>query len=377
MYLPNWSIYSRFSNVANYDFSGVDIINYAFFNVDASGNVLTLDEWADYGWGNGGLIRILTHDIKAKYPNVKVVVSIGGWSCSQYFSDVAASASARKRFANNILDIITTNGFDGVDLDWEYPGGGGLDGNHARADDAKNFLAMLKDIRSVIGDNYLLTIANSANASIYGEYLVDISKTVNWVGVMTYDMAGAWNPYSGFNSPLYIDKEKDKNGQTSISDVVNDYLNMGVSPSKIVIGGAFYGRAWMVTSDENNGAYQLCQQNSWGTPGTACSAIVGDAYDVTWAPTAVWAYYSLRKQGLLKSSTTPNSPWVRKYHELEVCPSLYNYNTHVFIGYDDPKSLKEKTKFARNKGLAGIMVWEISEDYERELLSAMSEGWNE
>jgi len=377
MYLTNWSIYSRFTNVANYDFSGVDVINYAFFNVDASGNVLTLDEWADYGWGNGGLIRILTHDIKAKYPNIKVVVSIGGWSCSQYFSDVAANANARKRFANNILNIITTNGFDGVDLDWEYPGGGGLDGNHSRPDDAKNFLAMLQDIRSVIGDDLLLTIANSANASIYGEYLVDISNTVDWVGVMTYDMAGAWNAYSGFNSPLNIDKEKDKNGQTSISDVVDDYLSKGVSPSKLVIGGAFYGRSWMVTSDENNGAYQLCQQSAWGVPGGACNAIVGDAYDVSWAPTGVWAYYSLRKQGLLKSAYNANSPWVRKYHEYEVCPSLYNYNTHVFIGYDDPKSLKEKTKFARTKGLAGIMVWEISEDYERELLAAMAEGWNE
>jgi len=377
MYLTNWSIYSRFTNVANYDFSGVDVINYAFFNVDAGGNVLTLDEWADYGWGNGGLIRILTHDIKAKYPNIRVVVSIGGWSCSQYFSDVAATANARKNFANNILNIIKTNGFDGVDLDWEYPGGGGLDGNHVRADDAKNFLLMLKEIRNVIGDNYLLTIANSANASIYGEYLIDISKTVDWVGVMTYDMAGAWNAYSGFNSPLYIDKEKDKNGQTSISDVVEDYLNKGVDPSKLVIGGAFYGRSWMVTSDENNGAYQLCQQTSWGIQGGVCNAIVGDAYDVSWAPTGVWAYYSLRKQGLLKSSTTANSPWVRKYHELEVCPSLYNYNTKVFIGYDDPKSLKEKTKYARSQGLAGIMVWEISEDYERELLNAMSEGWNQ
>ncbi|KAL6602257.1 glycoside hydrolase superfamily [Neocallimastix sp. 'constans'] len=376
MYLTNWSIYSRFTNVANYDFSGVDVINYAFFNVDSGGNVLTLDEWADYGWGNGGLIRILTHDIKAKYPNIKVVVSIGGWSCSQYFSDVAASANARKNFARNILNVITTNGFDGVDLDWEYPGGGGLDGNHVRADDAKNFLLMLKDIRNVIGNNYLLTIANSANASIYGEYLIDISKTVDWVGVMTYDMAGAWNAYSGFNSPLYIDKQKDKNGQTSISDVVEDYISKGVEPSQIVIGGAFYGRSWMVTSDENNGAYQLCQQTSWGVQGGVCNAIVGDAFDVSWAPTGVWAYYSLRKQGLLSSSTTANSPWIRKYHELEVCPSIYNYNTKVFIGYDDPKSLKEKTKFARNKGLAGIMVWEISEDYERELLNAMNEGWN-
>jgi len=376
MYLTNWSIYSRFTNVANYDFSGVDVINYAFFNVDAGGNVLTLDEWADYGWGNGGLIRILTHDIKAKYPNIKVVVSIGGWSCSQYFSDVAASATARKNFAKNILNIINTNGFDGVDLDWEYPGGGGLDGNHARADDAKNFLLMLRDIRSVIGNDNLLTIANSANASIYGEYLVDISKTVDWVGVMTYDMAGAWNAYSGFNSPLYIDKTKDKNGQTSISDVVQDYISKGVDPSRIVIGGAFYGRSWMVTSDENNGAYQLCQQTSWGVQGGICNAIVGDAFDVAWAPTGVWAYYSLRKQGLLSSSTSAKSPWIRKYHELEVCPSLYNYNTKVFIGYDDPKSLKEKTQYARNNGLAGIMVWEISEDYERELLDAMKEGWN-
>lgn len=375
MYLTNWSIYSRFTNVATYDFSGVDVINYSFFNVDSSGNVLTLDEWADYGWGNGGLIRILTHDIKAKYPNIKVVVSIGGWSCSQYFSDVAASAKARKNFANNILNIIQTNGFDGVDLDWEYPGGGGLDGNHARDDDAKNFLDMLKDIRSVIGDNYLLTIANSSNASIYGEYLTDISKTVNWIGIMTYDMVGAWNAYSGFNSPLYIDKEKDKNNQTSISDVVDDYLSRGVDASKLVIGGAFYGRSWMVTSDNNNGAYQLCQQSAWGAPGAPCNAIVGDAFDVSWAPTGVWAYYSLRKQGLLSSATNANSPWVRKYHELEVCPSLYNYNTKVFIGYDDPKSLKEKTRFARQKGLAGIMVWEISEDYDRELLSAMGEAW--
>jgi len=376
MYLTNWSIYSRFTNVANYDFSGVDVINYAFFNVDAGGNVLTLDEWADYGWGNGGLIRILTHDIKAKYPNIKVVVSIGGWSCSQYFSDVAANANARKNFAKNILNVITTNGFDGVDLDWEYPGGGGLDGNHVRADDAKNFLLMLKEIRKVIGNKYLLTIANSANASIYGEYLIDISKTVNWVGVMSYDMAGAWNAYSGFNSPLYIDKNKDKNGQNCISDVVKDYISKGVEPNKLVIGGAFYGRSWMVTSDEDNGAYQLCQQTTWGVQGGVCNAIVGDSYDITWAPTGVWAYYSLRKQGLLSSPTTAKSPWIRKYHELEVCPSLYNRNTKVFIGYDDPKSLKEKTKYARKNGLAGIMVWEISEDYERELLDAMKEGWN-
>src|SRR5699024_5327543 len=104
--------------------------------------------------------------LKEENPNLSTLLSVGGWSCTHKFSDLAADPEARETFAQSAVDIIHTYGFDGIDVDWEYPVGGGLEGNDVSDADKHNMTLLLKDIREALdeageedGEHYLLTIA--------------------------------------------------------------------------------------------------------------------------------------------------------------------------------------------------------------------------
>ncbi|KAJ3002160.1 UNVERIFIED_CONTAM: hypothetical protein HDU68_006419, partial [Siphonaria sp. JEL0065] len=289
----------------------------------------------------------------------------------------------------------------------EYPGGGGVTCNSASPDDAKNFAILLAALRTELGPRRSISIAVSAETDHYisggVNYIPQYVKYVNYISVMTYDFYGSWVPNSDFNSPLDLPKASDPqqpaannvgyngHGITQMSAMRN-WLAAGAPATQLTNGLAFYGRSWSVQSSANNGLYQLC---TGSVNGGSCAGVVGDYLDAqSWCDpcgscynSGVWMYNNLRGQANsngqqtsapLANKDTASNGWTRKYFDFAASPTLYtsNYlNRPTFISYDDPQSIQVKAAWAKAQGFGGTMIWEISQDYNNEMINAVYAGW--
>ncbi|KAJ3099950.1 hypothetical protein HK100_004804, partial [Physocladia obscura] len=178
--------------------------------------------------------------------------------------------------------------------------------------------------------------------------------------------------------------------------VINEWVNAGVPLSQLTNGLAFYGRSWQVQSSTNNGLYQECIGS---VNGAACPGIIGDFLDAaiytdvcgTQYHSGVWMYMNLRGATnlptgtvqtdvpLSASPTTAGNGWTREFFDFAQTPTLYTANylgEPTFISYDDPVSIQAKAAYAKASGLGGTMIWELSQDYNGELVAAALAGWN-
>ncbi|ORY44142.1 glycoside hydrolase [Rhizoclosmatium globosum] len=333
------------------------------------------------------------------YPNLKTIVSIGGWSGSRGFSAIAASASITQTFVKNVHAFLDSEGFDGVDLDWEYPGGGGITCNTVSDSDATNMVNLVAALRAELGPDRSISLAVSAEVSHYVDKVTkvqqipNIMKYVSYVQIMSYDFYGSWDAYSDFVSPSDPTQPASNNvgysQSLSQAVAVNEWVAAGASKSQLTNGLAFYGRSWSVQSNTNNGLYQLC---TGSVNGAACPGVVGDYLDVTqWCDpcnvcynSGVWMYLNMRGAGsqtaapLASGPTTASNGWSRQYFDFAQSPTLYTASYRgqsSFISYDDPVSIQAKAAFAKSAGLGGTMIWELSQDYNKELTNAARAGW--
>ncbi|ORX84086.1 hypothetical protein BCR32DRAFT_291580 [Anaeromyces robustus] len=341
IYLPNYNLGS--SNILDFDFTNIDVVNYSFFRLNDNGEPYSTYNSVDF---KNKAIYYLNNDIKKKYPKLRTVLSFGGGSGSGNFGSVLNTDAKIKTVAKNIKNIINELKFDGVDIDWEFPN---------NETEIKNLLTLLKKLRSYLGNNKILTISASASPSKYQGYSNKFVKYVNWFNIMTYNYAGSWHEYTGYNSPLYS-PSKDLNGQKSCHETTSIYINEGVPASRLVIGGAFYGREWKVNSSTNNGYNQVGTTNGCGAPGYTNGS---------------WSYKALREQNILSSPKVATSPWIRTWHSDVKSPTLFNPNTNRYISYDDTDSMCERAAYVKKNKFAGVMVWEVGLDYKRELLNRL------
>lgn len=399
-YYPSWGAYARNYQVYDIDASKVTHINYAFADIcwngihgnpdptgpnpqtwscqDESGTInvpngtiVMGDPWIDAQKSNPGdtwdetLKGNFKQLIKLKQanPNLKTIISVGGWSWSNRFSDVAASAATRETFADSAVNFLRKYQFDGVDLDWEYPVGGGLSGNSYRPDDKHNYTLLLQKIREKLdaagaadGKHYFLTIASGAGPSfIQNTELSAIAQTVDWINIMTYDMNGGWQTISGHNAPLYYDPAAGNAGLPNASTFNDDaaitaYLGAGVPANKLVMGMPFYGRGWSGCAAAGNGQYQSCS-------GTASAG--------TWE-NGVFDFSDLEANYINKNG------YARYWNDVAKVPYLYNPSNQMFITYDDSESIGYKTSYLKSHGLAGAMFWEFSGDRNKTLLNKLA-----
>lgn len=358
-YYAAWTVYRDF-NVADIPAEQLTHLNYAFANISEDGEIVPGDPWADVempdpndktGAALQGNFRQLLL-LKEAYPHLQTMISVGGWSWSERFSDVALTAESRAKFARSAVDFITRYGFDGVDLDWEYPTGGGDPGNVERPEDPENFILLLEEVRAQLdaqgatdGRHYLLTSAVGAGRSAYEP--LDWSRIhplLDFINVMTYDMAGPWSGVTGFNAPLYDSAENPPEG-ASADTALTDLIALGVPRDKLVMGVPFYGRGWANVPDHNNGLHQPFSGLPAGTREQG-------SYD----------YADLAANYITEAT--------RHWHETAMVPWLYDPATRVMISYDDPQSLSAKAAYVREHGLGGIMIWELSTD-DGSLLAAI------
>ena len=335
--------------VANIPAGQLTHVLYAFAAVSAQGECVAEDPAQDVP-----NFQALAQ-LKQADPALQVLISVGGWSGSGRFSDVAATAAARAHFADSCAAFLKAHGFDGLDVDWEFPVSGGLPANHYRPDDSQNFTALLAELRRALdaqgqadGRHYALTIAAPAGPSEYGHLeLAVIHPYLDWINLMTYDFYTAASPTTNFNGALFAspaDPAPARARTHNADAAVQAYLAAGVPARKLVLGAALYGRGWQGVPAANDGLYQPDSGPAHGT----------------YADDGVFSYPDLVDH-YLPTYTRHFQPDARE-------PWLYNPATGIFITYEDPESMGLKADYALAHDLGGMMFWELSLDDEQHAL---------
>jgi chitinase len=371
-YFVEWGVYQRNYHVKDVPADRLTHLNYAFAKI-ADGECALYDAFAAVDkaypgdkWDQGALRGSFNQlrQLKKKHPHLKTLISVGGWTLSGPFSDVALTAESRAKFARSCVRFLLKYGFDGIDIDWEYPCGGGLPGNRTRPEDKQNYTRLLAALRRELdaqekadGRHYLLTIAAPAGpANIANLEPAGIAAQVDWINLMTYDFHGAWEFVTNFNAPLFAaagDPSPDEavRRRCNVDAAVQAYLKAGVPADRLVVGVPFYGRGWGGVGKGNNGLYQKAAPN----PPRG-----------TWEA-GVFDYKDLAANYLPKHR--------RHWHAEAQVPWLYDPDGGLFISYDDPESLRLKARYVRDHHLGGVMFWELSaDDGQSSLLGALHDG---
>ncbi|MDT7829886.1 glycoside hydrolase family 18 protein [Pricia sp. S334] len=297
---------------------------------------------------------------KKRNPDLKVMIACGGWGADG-FSDMALTAQSREKFIESASKFIKEYRLDGMDMDWEYPGISGA-GTKARKEDTQNFTALMKGLREML-DRFetpkLLTFASAGWKRYYDHVeMEEVMKYADYTNVMTYDQVSGVSIYTGHHTPLGEIRSKDiegtpfhtyldslyQSGATtdphprSAQKIVDFLIKEGVAPKQIVIGSAFYGRVWQGVRPENNGLYQK-----------------SGGIHIGWMP-----YHQIRK------SYEPDPDFERYWDDVAKAPYMYNAADSLMISYDDTVSVSKKTEYVKEKGLGGIMFWELGNDTKEE-----------
>jgi chitinase len=322
----------------NYAFGKIGPDNRLTFNHTAAVEGVYPGDCTEPGCPHGLFHQITL--LKRKQPHLKFIMSVGGWTDSAPFYDMAATDAGRQTFARSCADFLKMYPqFDGVDIDWEHPVIGGLQPGQPR--DAHNYVLLLAAIRSAIGPGRLLTVAVPASArGIEPLEYAEMAPLLDWVSVMTYDFH-AGGRRAGFNSALY-NHDDPSNPKSNTHDAVQAILAKGVPRSKLVAGVPFYGRGW--------GGVE--SSDVWSS-GTGTIQVGG---------------FRTIAASFLK---TPG--FVRYWDDVAKVPWLYNAERKEWITYEDPQSMRIKGEYIAAQKLGGAMFWELSND-DGALLDALREG---
>lgn len=306
-----------------------DVI-YAFATVTAAGDCVSINAKDD------GINFPQLAALKAEYAQLSVLISIGGASHSTNFAAVAGDPGLLAQFVQSSVQFMIQNAFDGIDIDWEFPGSA----------DSSNFAALLQGLRNQLdsqgaadGRHYLLTMAAPAGAkNIANLQLQQIYPLLDWINLETYDFATAHSAATNFNAPLFTSK-----GDHNVDAAVKSYLGEGVPADKIALGVRFAGTGWQGVGSTNNGLYQPDSGPAPGTWDTAGSA-----------PSGSFGYQDIEDNYL--------PTYTRSWDKEAQVPWLYDADTGILISYEDPESLTAKVNYAMSNGLGGVMIWELGSD---------------
>ena len=348
-YFAEWGVYGRDYHVGDIPAAQLTHVMYAFSNPTADGTCEVYDPWASLEL-NGGSLYLL-EDLKTTHPHLKTLISLGGWTLSTHFSAIAADPVKRSNFVDSCVDFMLTYGFDGIDVDWEYPVGGGLE--TGIPEDKENYTLLLSEFRTKLDQlnpDYLLTIAAPAGATTVPNMdLPHLADHLDWINIMTYDFHGPWESSTNHHAPLYSNStQPDAN---NVDTAVQTYLDSGVPAEKLILGVPFYGKTWSGVSG-GDGLFQAATDTGPGNyeDGTMDYHHIVDNY-------------------------LNNSAYTRYWDDEAMVPYIHSESEGVFITYDDPESMQLKVDFILDKGLGGAMFWELSGDTStQELGSILANG---
>ena len=318
--------------------SKLTVINYAFVNVKNNRAFLTNLKTDTINF------RYLL-SLKKANPDLKVVISIGGWGWSRNFSDAVLSDTSRQAFVASAITLVRKYNLDGIDIDWEYPGMKGA-GNIYRDSDKQNYTLMFRDLRHGLdsvahetGKKMLLSAAvGGFKTFLLHTEMGKVAQYLNYVNLMTYDYSHG-DSAAIHHTNLFASKQYSSNEYAE--SAVTDFEAAGVPASKLVMGIAFYGHSFKVIDNDQNGL----------------------GVKVVGGRIQIGGGYTYIKDSLI------NQKGFNYYKDKNAkAPYLYNADTKQFISFDDEWSVKNKCKYVRKNDMAGVMFWEYSSDKKEYLL---------
>ncbi len=291
-------------------------------------------------------------ELKLQKPELNILISLGGWTWSKNFSDAVLTDSSTRNFANSCIAILAKYNLDGVDIDWEYPGLRG-DNNKFRPEDKEHYTLLFKYLREGLDGlskstqrKYLVTTAVGASQSYIDHTEMNkVQLYADYINLMSYDYKGGNDTLSGHHTNLYT--SPDDISQESADKSMRAFIAAGVPSEKLVMGIAFYGKAWQMQSDDNNGLFRKPEKFVRGG---------GFTY--------------------LKDSLIGKTGYVRYWDDKAGAPYLFNKEKKIFITYDDEKSVKDKCKYVKDHDLGGVMFWEYNSDKKEYLLKTIADKFN-
>jgi chitinase len=361
-YFASWDVKSKGTRIAELPAKDLTHIYYAFAKIDSDGRVVLSDPCVDIGTcvspaigEPGGNFAALAR-LKALNPHLKLAISIGGWTDSGRFSDAAFNELSRRVFARTAIDVFIRQRpglFDGIDIDWEFPVEGGLDGNVERPADKQNFTFLLRELRRQLDEqgatdkkHYELTIAASARLGEIANVEVSlIEPLLDFINVMTYDYHEAPG-LTNFNAPLY-EAKGDVSPGLNVDQTMTAFLDEGVRPAKLLVGIPFYGHAYGSVENVNHGLFQ----NGTDKPPD------WKEHDGDW--------------NVLAKTRLTNSRYVKYWESSARVPFMYDSTSGTWVSYDDPRSVGEKVQYVREHRLGGVVIWELGGD-DGSLMRAIS-----
>jgi chitinase len=259
------------------------------------------------------------------------MLSIGGWTWSTNFPAAAASESTRSTFAKSAVTIMKDWGFDGIDVDWEYP---------ADTTEAANMVLLLQAVRDELdsysaehanGYHFQLSIAAPAGPSNYELLkLKELGELLDHINLMAYDFAGSFSDFTGHQANLYANPDNPNSTPFSTDAAVKGYLDAGVPAEKLVLGMPIYGRGYTGT-DGLGQTFTGVGQGTWEA--------------------GVWDYNALPKPGASI-----------EYDDVAHATYSWDPSTKELISFDTPDMITEKVDYLKGLGLGGSMFWEASAD---------------
>lgn len=348
VYFANWSIYERKHFPIDIDFNVVDHVYYAFLLIDEStGNVDFLDTWADLEIPLPspldpqrkvrGLVQQF-QELKKLHKHLTISFSIGGWGTLTSFEKIVLKRSLYENFINSCCNLVEKYGFDGIDIDWEYP-----QSTHHN----KMFCQMLTELNMCLSDlnqkTYLSIAAPAGFDNIDKLQVAEIDEMIDYWNIMCYDFTGfSWSSKIGFHCNLFGNNgDNDLNGD----DVIKQYIRRGATAHKLVLGIPLYGRKFEGVE----------------TP------MIGESFDKS----------KVKDEGILEYKTIIKT--FKNEHEhfdyRKVGVSRYDPESKVFITFDNPHSVKVKAQYIKLHGLGGGMFWDTAGDCsqpEKSVIQAFS-----
>ncbi len=381
-YFTQWGIYGRDFQLAKVQQSGAAAglthLNYAFGPVTAAGVCESADSWADWGVPFSDALSVdgvadvagqpiagnlnQLAELKKKNPKLRVLISLGGWTGSATFSDAALTDASRKKLVSSCVDLwikgnlpglsagVAAGIFDGVDLDWEWPGSDGNVGNVIRPEVLRNFTLLTAEFRKQLDalgrknrKHYDLTaFLPTAPAKIDAGFEAKIFKYLDFGTVQGYDFHGSWESRANQQSALRVPAGAPDNPDFSIEGTIDAWRDRGAPGSKLVLGIPYYGQGWTGITAGGNGLFAPA---TGGAPGKF--AVGTEDYKTL---------KNLPAQGF-------------KLHRDWRSGHSWLFDGTTFWTYDDPAQILQKTAYIRAEGLGGAMMWSLDGDDENATLT--------
>ncbi len=331
LYFANWSIYTKKHQLEDIDFSLVTHLFYAFVDIDPhSGKLKLSDPWADIqipvpSTGSTGNLQHL-YKLKQQHRHLKTAFSIGGWSYRSHFSAGVSTDKKIDNFVQSAIYFLKEYGFDGIDLDWEYPSNAAEQKQYIKlAQKLKLALQQVEKEKNLVPESLILTAAIPALP--YSLRWIDLKlmdKYISFWNLMTYDFSGSWSEKAQYHSNLHPYQGGEWSASQGVQLLTSSEYKIDLA--KIILGMPLYARRF-----EGTGGLNSPFSGVGGTEGIVdYKVLLGDQ--------------SVNDQFDSRAGTGYS----------------YNSQTRTFLSYENVQSSQLKGKYTAQQKLGGGMWWESS-----------------